>query len=257
MDRIKIGVFAYNFKHWKTQMGLTNLSVHGFKPEVIFAMDKIKLNVPMSERRIMPKDLFLTEPSLLAKKYDISYHVVIHNNCEKLIKSYDLDIGVILGARIIALLVINAFKYGIVNLHPGLLPENRGLDNIKWAVIKGMDNGVTVHFIDENIDRGNLITRGIIKLYPDDTLMDLYIRIQNLEQELMIATLKYFKENGIHMGEYPSLREGFYHGAVPVEHDVKIDIYLSEYLKKKCHGNNKVDKYYSFVGKKGTSNVNN
>ena len=53
----------------------------------------------------------------------------------RLIKKHNLDIGIILGARILSKQIIDAFSIGIVNLHPGILPENRGLDNVKWSII--------------------------------------------------------------------------------------------------------------------------
>ena len=79
-----------------------------------------------------------------------------HNSTEtlKIIKKNKLDLGVILGARILKKEIINAFKIGIINMHPGILPENRGLDNIKWSVVKNLPIGVTSHFIDPRIDMG-------------------------------------------------------------------------------------------------------
>ena len=41
------------------------------------------------------------------------------------------DLGIILGSRIIKN-IINKFKIGILNMHPGILPYNRGLDTHKW-----------------------------------------------------------------------------------------------------------------------------
>ena len=109
---MKIGVFAYNFEHWKTQEGLLNLFLNGKKPAVVFAANKVKLNFPHSKIRVAPKDLFLQHPKDICEKLDIPYHVVKHDSEEthKLIKEYGLDVGVILGARILKKPTINAFK---------------------------------------------------------------------------------------------------------------------------------------------------
>ena len=57
---MKIGVFAYNFKHWKTQVGLFNLCMSGNKPDVIFAADPVDLSFYRSKIRVSPKDLVLS-----------------------------------------------------------------------------------------------------------------------------------------------------------------------------------------------------
>jgi len=49
--------------------------------------------------------------------------------------------------------IINAFKIGVLNMHPGILPDNRGLDTIKWAIMKDMKQGVSCHLISKEIDR--------------------------------------------------------------------------------------------------------
>ena len=56
---MKLGIFCYNFNHWKTQVGLQNLILHNFKPTAVFAADPVKLNFYRSKIRITPKDLFL------------------------------------------------------------------------------------------------------------------------------------------------------------------------------------------------------
>jgi len=188
----KICIFGYNFKHWKTQTGIINLALSGHKPDFVILQNWKKLKIPQSTLRISPKDLYLFEPSTLLKNLDIPYIICDHNSeeCIQFLSSQGFDLGVILGARILSKSVIQQFEKGILNLHPGLLPENRGLDTIKWAVLKNLKQGVTSHIIDEKIDRGTLISRKQIKIYEDDTLIDLNIRIQNLEQEMMIDAVK-------------------------------------------------------------------
>lgn len=79
-------------------------------------------------------------------------------------------------------------------MHPGILPDNRGLDNLKWAIIKDLDQGVTTHLIDSKIDRGRLINRQKIKIYKDDTLIDIHMRLQALEQKMMIDSIELLHE---------------------------------------------------------------
>lgn len=226
---MRIGVFAYNFEHKKTQEGLLWLFLHGFKVECILAADPVQLNFYQSKIRVGHKDLKYMHPSQIAKQLNIQYHVVPHNSkeCEELIKKYNLDIGVILGARILKENIIKQFKIGILNMHPALLPENRGLDTIKWAILKGMKQGVSCHLISKEIDRGWLIAKREISVFEDDTLLDIFLRIQNTEQVMMIESLKIL-ENG---GRGAPLDEGNYSKSVP-PHLEKILIDKFEIYKK-------------------------
>jgi len=207
---MKLGVFAYNFEHWKTQEGLLNLFLNDRKPDVVFGADKVKLNFYHSKIRVAPKDLYLQHPQNICKKLGIPYHVVKHDSPEtiKLIKEHNLDVGVILGARILKKPTIEAFKTGVVNMHPGILPINRGLDNLKWAIHYRMPMGVTAHFIDEKIDRGIMIKQETVKVYADDTLVDIHVRLQNLEQKLMIEALADIESPNF---EWRSIGEGTYY----------------------------------------------
>ena len=49
-------------------------------------------------------------------------------------------------------------KFGMINIHPSLLPKYRGMSPINWAVINGeTESGVTVHFVDETADTGDIV----------------------------------------------------------------------------------------------------
>ena len=77
---MNIGVFCYNFNHWKTQQGIINLCMSKNKPKVIFAADPIELKFYRSKIRITPKDLNLIHPKDIADYFDIDYFVVKHNS---------------------------------------------------------------------------------------------------------------------------------------------------------------------------------
>tara|TARA_A100001201_G_scaffold24937_2_gene28162 strand:+ start:1242 stop:1940 length:699 start_codon:yes stop_codon:yes gene_type:complete len=228
---MKIGVFAYNFKHWKTQQGIQNLILAGYKPEVILAADPVQLNFYQSKIRVSPKDLYLVHPKEIADRYEIPYKVVVHNSQETsdIVKNLKLDLGIILGARILKPIAFENFTYGVLNMHPGMLPENRGLDNIKWAILDDKQQGVTVHLIDETIDRGKLLIKESIKIYKDDTLVDLNIRIQNLEQRLMIECVNNIES---FLVKNNPLGQGTYYKAVPADIEQTLLKQFNRYKEK-------------------------
>ena len=58
----------------------------------------------------------------------------------------------------------------IINCHSGLIPLSRGLDSFKWAIKNLFKIGNTLHYIDENVDLGKIISHKVTKLYAKDTL---------------------------------------------------------------------------------------
>ena len=138
----------------------------------------------------------------------------------------------ILGARILKPIAFENFNIGVINMHPGVLPENRGLDNLKWAIMKGYDQGVTTHRIDSKIDRGLLIEKNTITIYNDDTLIDLQLRIQELEQKMMISALD--KIGVTNKANLVSLAKGNYHKSLPPELESSLMEKFEQYRSKKC-----------------------
>lgn len=234
---MNVGIFVYNFPHWKTQVGIQNLIMGGFKPKLALAADPVPLNFYKSKVRTGPKDLFLWEPREICERHDIAYEVVQHNSSQtaQLVKDYDLDVGVILGARILKPIAFDNFKHGVINMHPGILPENRGLDNLKWAIMKDLPQGVTAHLIDSKIDRGLMILREEISVYGDDTLIDLQIRLQNLEQKLMLQSLKLLESD---TATLTPLAQGSYHKSLPPEEEAKLLNYFETYKSRRSKRTN-------------------
>lgn len=188
---MKICLFAYNFPHKKTQEGLYKLIQNNVEIISVILTDPVKLNFTPSKIRVGVKDILYEQPKEICKKFNIPYVILNHNSseCQEHLKKIKPDLGIILGSRILKKHIIDEFSLGILNMHPGLLPENRGLDNIKWAIYKNIKQGVTAHLIDTNIDRGVLIEKDVINVYEDDSLTDIFLRVQNKELQLMISSI--------------------------------------------------------------------
>jgi phosphoribosylglycinamide formyltransferase 1 len=58
----------------------------------------------------------------------------------------------------------------IVNCHPGLIPRCRGLDAFKWAIYDDLPIGNTLHFIDHQVDLGEVFHHQITDVFPEDDL---------------------------------------------------------------------------------------
>lgn len=82
----------------------------------------------------------------------------------------------------------------ILNSHPGLLPQNRGVDALKWSIINNWPIGQTLHIIDARIDCGAILTRWRTPLFPNDTLEEVFLRTYNGSIRLL-AGFEEFIEN--------------------------------------------------------------
>ena len=84
--------------------------------------------------------------------------------------------------RLISPVFLEAFPNKVLNIHPSLLPAFPGLDAQRQALEYGAQvSGCTVHFVDENLDHGVIITQRSVPVLPDDDEHALAERI--LEQE--------------------------------------------------------------------------
>ncbi len=82
-------------------------------------------------------------------------------------------------SKIIPLRVINKFDFGIINFHGGLLPEFRGLYSSCHTILEQAKiGGGTIHFIDENIDTGEIISRCEFEVTIDDTSLTVFQKTQ-------------------------------------------------------------------------------
>ncbi len=75
--------------------------------------------------------------------------------------------------------VIDAFSEGIVNVHPALLPFNRGSYPNVWSIVDKTPAGVTVHYIDEGVDTGDVVAQREVPVEPVDTGATLYKKLED------------------------------------------------------------------------------
>jgi phosphoribosylglycinamide formyltransferase-1 len=92
--------------------------------------------------------------------------------------------------RVLKAPMLNAFPRRIVNIHPSLLPKFPGLEAWKQALEAGEKlTGCTVHYVDEEIDHGDVIAQREVPIFAGDTPERLHARIQIAEHELYPAVI--------------------------------------------------------------------
>ena len=100
-----------------------------------------------------------------------------------------VDVFVIAGAGILD--VGFAGDKPIVNAHPGIIPTTRGLDSFKWAIYEGYPIGVTMHLIDNEVDKGEILAIEYTPVFSSDSLETLSRRHYELEMYLMRNVLDF------------------------------------------------------------------
>jgi phosphoribosylglycinamide formyltransferase-1 len=90
----------------------------------------------------------------------------------------------------------------IINTHPALLPLFPGAHAVRDALEAGVTvTGATVHFVDEGVDTGQIITSQQVMVEPDDTEALLHERIKVVERELLIAVVREIASGKIEFGD--------------------------------------------------------
>jgi len=194
----RIVVFGYNFPHSKCENFIHILKNNNIKISAYIGANKIKLNLPKKiyNRNIPTKPIF--EPRKLCKIYNIPFYVSDHNSDKtiKIIKKTKANLGIIAGSRILKSNIIKTLKYGIINFHPGKIPEASGLDALLWSISKNIKPYVTTHFINNKIDAGKRIFQREVKINLEDRMEDIKHKINVAElEELEKLCKKYLKKN--------------------------------------------------------------
>jgi methionyl-tRNA formyltransferase len=77
---------------------------------------------------------------------------------------------------------------GAVNLHPALLPHNRGKSPNVWSIVEDTPAGVTLHYMDADIDTGGMIAQRRVETDFSDTGKDLHRRLERAQYDLFVDT---------------------------------------------------------------------
>ena len=98
--------------------------------------------------------------------------------------------------------LLDAFPDRVLNLHPALLPSVKGAHAIQDAFDAGVKvTGITVHFANEDYDKGPIVAQRAVEVREDDTHDDLEARIHEVEHVLYPEVLRLVAEGRVTVGE--------------------------------------------------------
>jgi len=126
-------------------------------------------------------------------------HCYIKSKDEKqiieLFKAWRVDLVVLAGwMRVISPSFVESFPNRIINIHPSLLPKYKGLHAIEQALNSGDDvTGVTVHYVNNELDGGEIIIQEEVPILPEDSVQSLTKVIQRKEYYLLPQAIEHVK----------------------------------------------------------------
>jgi methionyl-tRNA formyltransferase len=136
------------------------------------------------------------------EKYDINYLKDKNVNSEEFIQKiskYKCDLFVSMSFnQIFKKEIINLTKYKIINCHAGKLPFYRGRNILNWALINNeKEFGITVHYIDEGIDTGDIILQELHPITDKDDYSTLLLKAYSECAEILYKAISLFKNGTV------------------------------------------------------------
>lgn len=184
---------------------LKQLLSEGFVPQIIISEDS---EIADEERdkfliRIEGNPIAATIEEQISSLDVTHVEVEIHNSEQVMPYLNDLDLDLIIfgGTRIIRGEILDYPKDGVINSHPGLLPECRGSASPAWSVYHDIPIGSSTHFCDNGIDTGELLMRREVLVKRGMTYEDLCYETLVLAGVLMKEALLHYVA-----GEWESIR---------------------------------------------------
>ena len=144
-----------------------------------------------------------------AKNHSINYKIINDKKFEtrehfdralvEELKINDPDLIVLAGfMRILTPIMTESFKNRVINVHPSLLPKYPGLDTHKKVLKNGdLKHGVTIHYVNDVLDGGEIIAQGEIKVNPNETFENLKTRIHAIEHVMLPMVVSKFEDGSL------------------------------------------------------------
>ncbi|WP_196805269.1 formyltransferase family protein [Butyrivibrio sp. NC3005] len=85
-------------------------------------------------------------------------------------------------------------EHTIINSHPGYIPNCRGLDSFKWAIVEDQPIGATTHIVGEYVDAGLVIERRKIPILKYDTFHSVAQRVYENEISMLVDAIERYKQ---------------------------------------------------------------
>jgi folate-dependent phosphoribosylglycinamide formyltransferase PurN len=116
----------------------------------------------------------------------------------ELLRSWDLDLLIIAGGRVIKQNIIDIPRIGTLNKHSSMLPRHRGLSAEYWCLYYEdfSSLGVTVHFVDAGVDTGPIVVQRRMTFEWGDTPLSLRFKSDLVGREVLVEAVRAIEASG-------------------------------------------------------------
>ena len=176
-------------------------------------IDAIKSDILDTNISIVVSDKAKAFALKRAQRAGIQTHVLQATTAEErneelneILKKSEVDLVVLAGyLKLVGPNVLHDFT--VINTHPSLLPKYGGKGmhgmHVHQAVVDNheKESGVTLHFVNEEYDKGQIIWQTHVPVYSEDTADDVSTRVQAAEKTQLVSILRAFSEGKIDIPE--------------------------------------------------------
>lgn len=223
---MNIGIITYDYHHKKTEQVISNLLTKHITITV-FALPFCIRPARATVFNHRPDQFKACHARDIAFKNNLDY---VYCECDRKIPD-GYDYYLITGSGILSPECVKNKK--IINCHPGIIPSVRGLDAFKWAIFELLQVGNTLHFIDEDIDSGRIISRKKTLVFSEDTI-DTFAARHYTEEIRMLSDFDLYLNGTIREHENFSDCEiqGIIHGRMPLNTEKNLQSAFEHYKQK-------------------------
>ena len=135
----------------------------------------------------------------------IEYDELDETELIETIRGLNVDLAVVCSFNYkIPKVLLEATKDGFINVHPSLLPLYRGGNPYTNVLLNGeTETGVTIHFMDEGFDTGDIIIQKKYPIHPKSTMGTLFNELNVLGVELLLLVLKEYEKRELPRKKQP------------------------------------------------------
>jgi methionyl-tRNA formyltransferase len=153
------------------------LKTHGVTPEAIILDSKAfsekdkQIHHQRTEGRLPPVPVDPAVPL---------FRVASHNDDDAADLVRDMGIDFLVNAetpRILKPAMLSATRIGVINCHPGWLPDFRGSSCVEWALYEEKPVANTIHVMTDGIDEGPIVERETVPVEAGDSYVDVRVRV--------------------------------------------------------------------------------
>lgn len=147
-----------------------------------------------------PKGRDLKPNSSLVKQYAISKKIPVYQpirlkenkDVVEILNNLNPDIIIVVAyGKILPKYILDFPRFGCVNIHASLLPRYRGAAPINWAIInREKTTGITIMYMDDGMDTGDIISKTELKIDTDDTFMTIHDKLLDLAKPALVEVLE-------------------------------------------------------------------